>query len=431
MEIDDPTRFAGRKEQILALAKALHTEGSCPIIYGDRGLGKSSLALQGARIASGDVELLGRHRAMNWEFGEDDEFLAFYVTCTDATSTTPALLQRVINAIGDTAIDETRQMQLMDKTSRKSFKLKLFEAQFERRYEPQEQATYAEKDLEERLVELATRHTSLTGQRVLVVIDELDRVKDTSGLASFLKSYSSDGLKFVLVGIAQNVSNLISDHASIDRIALPVEVPTMQHSELALIIDAAMEHLADQGIERRFSAEAMTYLAGVASGYPWFVHVLGQDALLQADEEGATRVTKEHVFGAIGSLATNRYAQPFADKYQTAVRDSPSREAVLRSFAYWYDRDIPTSQVYRVLRDDLGVRNPSAYKGHLCADNYGRVFLRPPFQDRGVVRFANEMFKVYVRLRHSLYEGLDENVTKAWEKRDGVTEPAYLSEGIN
>ena len=45
-ELDDQALFAGRSAQVLELTQALHAEGSCPIIYGDRGLGKSSLALQ-------------------------------------------------------------------------------------------------------------------------------------------------------------------------------------------------------------------------------------------------------------------------------------------------------------------------------------------------------------------------------------------------
>jgi predicted ATP-dependent serine protease len=56
--VEDPHRFAGRSEEIEELTNALVAKGSVPLIYGQRGLGKSSLALQLARIAQGDVELL-------------------------------------------------------------------------------------------------------------------------------------------------------------------------------------------------------------------------------------------------------------------------------------------------------------------------------------------------------------------------------------
>jgi len=61
--IDDPEVFAGRKRHLLELTDALLVDGTIPIIYGERGLGKTSLALQVARIAGGDVTLLEEHGA--------------------------------------------------------------------------------------------------------------------------------------------------------------------------------------------------------------------------------------------------------------------------------------------------------------------------------------------------------------------------------
>jgi hypothetical protein len=60
IELDDPALFVGRSQQVLELARSLHAEGSCPIIYGSKGLGKSSLALQAQRIAMGDQVTMNR-----------------------------------------------------------------------------------------------------------------------------------------------------------------------------------------------------------------------------------------------------------------------------------------------------------------------------------------------------------------------------------
>jgi hypothetical protein len=97
-----------------------------------------------------------------------------------------------------------------------------------------------------------------------------------------------------------------------------------------------------------------------------------------------------------------------------AVRDSVRREQTLRAFAHWRDTDIPTSEVYRVAKK-LGVNGPSTYKGHLCNDEYGGVLTAPAFQKRGLVRFKNDMFKAYVRMRPSIYAGVDEEVRGAYE----------------
>src|SRR4051794_29249627 len=91
-ELDDPERFAGRASQVRTLADSLLVEGSVPVIFGHRGLGKSSLALQLRRIAMGDVELLSLLNAERLAVPEESQFLTFVVTCTDATRTTSDLL---------------------------------------------------------------------------------------------------------------------------------------------------------------------------------------------------------------------------------------------------------------------------------------------------------------------------------------------------
>jgi hypothetical protein len=96
--LDEPSLFTGRRDQIIQLGQYLHTRGVCPVVYGPRGLGKSSLALQAQRIAQGHVKLLEDYGAPEWAFGEDDAYLAFYVPCTDAIRNTSSILQRVVNS---------------------------------------------------------------------------------------------------------------------------------------------------------------------------------------------------------------------------------------------------------------------------------------------------------------------------------------------
>ena len=178
-----------------------------------------------------------------------------------------------------------------------------------------------------------------------------------------------------------------------------------------------MHALRKRGVVMGFEAQAKRHLANLASGFPWFVHVIGEDALIRADAEGSHAVRMNHVHAAETDLTRNRFAQQFADAYQMAVRDSAKREIVLRMAAKWPGRDIPTGEIYRLVREPpLGVRSPSNYKGHLCSEHYGPVFLTPAYQKQGLVRFANEMFKVYIRVRGSLYEDVDANVNRVWQQ---------------
>ena len=208
--MDEPALFAGRSAQIEQVARALHSRGSCPIIYGDRGLGKSSLALQAVRIALGDTELLDRDALQRWALRTKNAYVPIYIRCSDATQTKDQVLQRVMNAAVDSFGkgswgEET--YQLTELSSSVGMNLKVVSADFARRYEPvQADPGYVSRNTEDKLIEVCKLVTAATGRRVLLVIDELDRARDSQGLASFIKSASSHDLKFMLVGIGQSVS---------------------------------------------------------------------------------------------------------------------------------------------------------------------------------------------------------------------------------
>jgi hypothetical protein len=307
---------------------------------------------------------------------------------------------------------------LVDRTTRKKLSFKLVEVESTARYETERQRlSYQDLNLEEKLMQLCDLLVAAYGQPILFIIDELDRMKKTKGLASFLKAASSEDLKFVLVGIASNVSDLLSDHQSLERRLQPVKVPLMDLAELGQIVAKAEHYLEGEGVGISFSTRAIARLARVASGFPWFVHVLGQQCLVDADSDGRVLVDEEHVERAIHGIVDNRLAQQFSDMYQKAVRDSEPRERTLRAFAHWTDADIPTGEVYKVLRESLGVQNGSTYRGHLCKPEFGDVLFVPAIQKRGLVRFRNEMFKAYVRMRSSIYVGTDRAVSTAYLRR--------------
>ena len=96
-EVDEPELFAGRASEVAQLADALHVIGSIPLIYGDRGLGKTSLAIQMGWIAMGSVELLSTLKIGDRAFSEDEQFIIVFVTCEDDTQDFDGLVQLLIN----------------------------------------------------------------------------------------------------------------------------------------------------------------------------------------------------------------------------------------------------------------------------------------------------------------------------------------------
>jgi hypothetical protein len=188
----------------------------------------------------------------------------------------------------------------------------------------------------------------------------------------------------------------------------------MDERELGQIVENAQEYLDQHDVGIAFSDSAKSGIVGSAAGFPWLVHVIGQSALLKARETGRTQVLGIDVLDAQYELPKSRFAQQFSDIYSRIVRDSPQRETVLRAFANWFSEDIPTSEVYRVLRSRLEVSSPSPYKAQLTSAEFGSVIYTPPGRHRGEVRFADPIFKVYIRLTPSIYEDVDSKVRSAF-----------------
>lgn len=420
-EMDDPSLFAGREQQLREIATALNADGDCPMIYGHRGLGKSSLALQGQLIAAGERGLLVKQGDADLAIDNDTTYVSVYIACSDGIVNTKDILRRLTNGLllyPQALSGRSSELRLAQSSTRLRVNAKIFEAEKAFVYEPRPELDLDKPsfDFEEQLLELVNHVWTNTGRRILFIIDELDRVKDTDGLASFIKASSSEHLKFFLVGIAHTVSELLADHQSLTRLQVPIAVTPMDHRELRLIIQRAVASLRDNGIALDFSDQAREALAVLAHGFPWFVHLIGREALLKVYRADLDTVEVGHIEEARRSLTSHRFAQQFRDTYQMAVRDSRYREIVLRSFAEWGDLDIPTADVYRVLRSELGVANPAIYLGHLCKSDHGSVFHRPKFQKRSVVRFSNDVFRVYVRIRTSIYIGVDNEVNEAWRR---------------
>jgi hypothetical protein len=421
-EVDDPDFFAGRAREVAALTDSLHVVGACPIIFGPRGLGKTSLAVQIRYIAAGDDELLTSLGLQDRALDDDARYVTFLVTCTDEAYKTGYVIQLLINAIEEadlTAFEgKAKASRLVERTTSRKISLKAFEAETTKRYEREkERLSYRKLSRVEAVIQLTNLIAETYNHPVLFIVDELDRVRYTKGLASFIKAASGENCKFVLVGIAQNVGRLIGDHQSLERSLVPINVSVMTEVELYEIVEKAETFLKDQGIDIGFDHFAILKMVELAAGYPWFIHVIGQSALLLVADEKRKLVTEPDVARAVQEITNNRFAQQFADAYRNAVRNSAQRETVLRTFAEWRDTDIPTSEVYRKLKTQLGVSNPSVYRKQLSSKEYGLLINTPQFQNRAYVRFPNEMFKIYVRLRASIYENVDQQVWQATRDR--------------
>lgn len=398
-EIDAPTRFAGRHMAVRDCYYSLIAEGANLAIVGNRGIGKSSLARQVIHIATGDNALLQR---LDLPATERHDFVTMYFACGDAVETTDDLLERLLTS-GDCLRDWIYDIPKA-KTEMEAYKPK-FNAGFvaldaEKRTETQSQKAIGQHSIDTVFTnvvrELANQNLAKHG--ILIVVDEFDRIRDPTGFASFLKSLATNvpKVKFCLVGVAQDIKELMKEHESTDRLFAGsiVRLPAMTDDELAEIVRSAEKAIGEYIV---FDADATKRLAELAQGHPYMVHLVGKYALRSAYQQKLSVITYPEIDATVKGIA-ERGADPVLEgRYQTAVASSAQREAVLRALASKISRDgeVWTTEAYKVALDD-DVDNSSQYVGQLVTEEYGAEIEK--IRER-YYRFKDSLFAAYVNAR--------------------------------
>jgi Cdc6-like AAA superfamily ATPase len=258
--ITDRWMFAGRIDILTMAIRAIEDERLHTIIYGQRGIGKTSLLhvlTQAAREA---------------------RYLVAYVSCG-----------------ADATFDETFRSVAAE------IPLRFHEAYGPTSSQAEKGATVADLlpsvGVSPRLA--SDLCTKVAGTRVLVVLDEFDRCESTEfrrSVAEFLKNLSDRSVRvqLVIAGVASNLEELLEPGAMIQRSVVALEVPKMTTEEIGQLVRNGQ---AVSGLT--FDEAAMTTLVAAANGLPYLASLLCQHAGLSALADARLTVGESDVLAAI------------------------------------------------------------------------------------------------------------------------------------
>ena len=153
---------------------------------------------------------------------------------------------------------------------------------------------------------------------MVIIIDEFDRVSDeaTRGLmAETIKLFAdrSTNSTIMLVGVADDVSELMEAHRSIGRNLAEIQVNPLSQNELAEIVEAGLGRAG-----MTWGDSVPREIAGLCRGYPNYAHVIGRSAGRAALDDLRDNVRPEDVQAAIGHMLENSLQSLRAD-YERAV----------------------------------------------------------------------------------------------------------------
>jgi Cdc6-like AAA superfamily ATPase len=161
-------------------------------------------------------------------------------------------------------------------------------------------------------------------RKIILIVDEFNSIENPDVDALFadtikaLSDFEVD-TTLVIVGVADDVDDLISEHESIDRCLVQVQLPRMEYKELLEIVEKGIK---TAGME--ISPEATTQICTISLGLPHYAHALGLASGRSAIDSQRSKVEIEDVNKAMSSL--------IQDSHQTILRSfdasvaSPRRE---------------------------------------------------------------------------------------------------------
>lgn len=289
--IDHVDFFAGRWGQLTAIKDAVVTKGQHAVLFGERGVGKTSLAsVVGAllQVLKVKIPLVVRQNC-----GKLDTY---------GTVWKRALAQVVMSLERKTiGFDVATAKQVASLAERVS----------------------SNPGPDEVVALLRT----IPG-RLVFVFDEFDQLPDraaTKPFADTIKALSDYAVEstVVLVGVGDNVGALLESHTSIDRALIQIAVPRMTFDELAEILSKVAVKL---GIS--FEPIAAQRIVDFSQGLPHYVHLLGLHSTRAATSRQSRVVTESDVAHGV-AVAVSKVPQSTLEAYQNAV-DSPQRDALFR-----------------------------------------------------------------------------------------------------
>jgi Cdc6-like AAA superfamily ATPase len=221
--IDQKRLFAGRTQQLRTVVDAIIQRGQHAIVYGERGVGKTSLANVLSAFLSGPAQ--------------KTPILAPKVNCVGSDDYS-SLWRKVLGGIE--IVSESRQWGFKGEISQQVHSL-------------------ADTLKGEITPDHVRQILSQLGSQamLIVIIDEFDRLANgnlTRIFADTIKMLSDYSVPatLILVGVADSVTELIVEHESIERALIQVHMPRMSKPELDEIVNKGLSELSATGNRHRF-----------------------------------------------------------------------------------------------------------------------------------------------------------------------------------
>ena len=378
MPVSETDLLFGRQNEVKALFETINTPGQHVLLYGERGVGKTSLA----NVMAALVQVASTQELFVKRCDSHDNFATILA----------APLGRVGADLTLMEVEKAAESEVGGGASVGPFSVESSRSQ-------EVVATYQANGK----LSPSTVGAALGTLRGLLVIDEADAISqdaDRRQLAELIKNLSDAGspFKIMVVGIAATGAELTAAHPSVARCLREVKLRRMAPAELRAIVVSGAESLG-----LHYTSDAVETIVKLSAGYPHFTHLLALKCAEEAIGEQRTRIENRHLRAAL-RLAVDDAEGTLRRVYGDAVRSqSDLYRQILVACATFETEEFSSAElrdaIERVAGLPISQGSLNNYFQRLVS-NTGSAILRRTGQ--GHYRFEDPRMAGYVRIANEM-----------------------------
>lgn len=352
--IDDDKLFSGRIKQVQEVLDVVWEEGGHAVIFGERGVGKTSLAnIIDRRVLS----VISAVKGLKVSCSPSDTFFQLWS-----------------NMLKDYSYDDRTVPEVLKG----------------------EKNPYVVYDILDSLD--PTKYH-------LLVFDEFDRVRDpdaTLMMADLIKHFSNNPKKLtiLIVGVGDTLLDLFASHESIARCISQIRMQRMSPRELEDILNERLPKLGMQ-IEQK----VLESIVKLSQGLPGYVHLLGQLSIRAALMEKSLLVEERHLRAALdAALEKADYGtrQDYYKAVESPAKDHRYKEALLacalaetNELGLFYAGNVRAPYT-KIRGKTMDIAHYATHLNEFCSSDRGPALLKTGKPKRYQYRFANPMLQPLV-----------------------------------
>ena len=375
--ISDVDLLLGRQKEVKKLVQTLNTPGQHVLLYGERGVGKSSLA----NIVTTILRLLIQRE--------------IYVKRCDRADTFESILRGPLVSVGG---DLTLTSASEETTGNAAVDLKIASGGAGKTYT----GNYAVSNS----ISPSTVAELIHDVVGLLVIDEVDAIADPNErrkLAELIKLLSDAGSSFkvLIVGIAETGSELTAAHPSVQRCLKETKLGRMSVTELKQVVIKGSEKAG-----LNFTPKVIAAIASLSAGYPHFTHLIALKCAEMAVAEERTDIREVHLNDAL-ELAVEDAEGTLKQDYDRATRSTGTemyRNIVIAAASMKSEEFTSATlreEIHSLTGEPISQGSLNNFLKRLLSDDGASILRRV---SKGMYRFSDPRMASFARIANVLVE---------------------------